>query len=116
MGAGRGCDAWLLHYRTNDPLTHAASWLRPLGETRPSPRTRRRLDRWVAHLDRLGIEAIGYGAVVLRRRASGRTGSARTRLPLDRLEPAGEHTLRVFAAQDLLEAPATPSCSTLASR
>ena len=26
--AGSGCDAWLLHYGTSDPLTHAADWLR----------------------------------------------------------------------------------------
>ena len=98
----RGCDAWLLHYRTNDPLTHAASWLRPLGETDP-PAYEDALDRWTQHLRELGIGAIGYGAVVLRRRAAGRTWRRRDPLPLDRLESAGDHTLRVFAAQDLLE-------------
>jgi hypothetical protein len=98
---GTGCDAWLLHYKTNDPLTHAASWLRPLGEVDPSA-YEQALDRWGSHLRRLGIEAIGYGAVVLRRRGSGRTWTRQDPLPLDRLEPAGEHTLRVFAGQDLL--------------
>ena len=67
-GCGSGCDAWLLHYRTNDPLTHAAGWLRPArrqstgalrGGARPLAR------RTCASA---GIEAIGYGAVVLRRR------------------------------------------------
>ena len=96
------CDAWLLHYRTNDPLTHAASWLRPLGETDP-PAYEDAIDRWTKHLHDLGIDAIGYGAVVLRRRASGTAWIREDHLPLDRLEPAGYHTLRVFAAQDLLE-------------
>jgi hypothetical protein len=99
---GRGCDAWLLHYRTNDPLTHAASWLRPLGEIDPL-RYEEAIDRWTGHLRDLGIEAIGYGAIVLRRRASGPVWIREDPLPLDRLEPAGDHTLRVFAAQDLLE-------------
>jgi len=99
---GTGCDAWLLHYRTNDPLTHAASWLRPLGESDPVA-YEDAIDRWTSHLSRLGIEAIGYGAVVLRRRASGRPWIREDPLPLDRLEPGGDHTLRVFAAQDLLE-------------
>jgi len=97
-----GCDAWLLHYRTNDPLTHAASWLRPLGETDPTA-YERALDRWTGHLSELGIDAIGYGAVVLRGRATGRRWIRRDPLPLDRLEPAGDQTLRVFAGQDLLE-------------
>jgi hypothetical protein len=99
---GGGCDAWLLHHRTNDRLTHAASWLQPLGE-RDLPAYEEAIDRWTAHLNRLGIEAIGYGAVVLRRRSSGRAWIREDPLPLDRLEPAGDHTLRVFAAQDLLE-------------
>src|SRR5207247_213305 len=60
------------------------------------------LDRWLEHLRQLRIEAIGYGAVVLRRRA-GRNWTRTDPLPLDRLEPASEHTLRVFAAQDALD-------------
>jgi hypothetical protein len=100
--AGGECDAWLLHYRTNDPLTHAASWLRPLGETDLAA-YEEAIDRWTSHLRELGVDAVGYGAVVLRRRASGPAWIREDPLPLDRLEPAGEHTLRVFAAQDLLE-------------
>ena len=86
----------------NDPLTHAASWLRPLGET-DLPAYEAAIDRWTTHLHDLRIEAVGYGAVVLRRRASGEAWIKEDHLPLDRLEPAGDHTLRVFAAQDLLE-------------
>ena len=98
---GTGCDAWLLHYRTSDPVSHAAGWLRPLGEA-DAPAHAAALDRWLAHLRELGVDAIGYGAVVLRRRSA--PNWVRTDpLPLDRLEPASGHTLRVFAAQDLLE-------------
>ena len=28
-----GCDAWLLHYKSEDPLTHAANWLGPLASS-----------------------------------------------------------------------------------
>jgi len=97
-----GCDAWLLQYRTSDPLTHAAGWLKPLGEVDPVLYAGA-LDRWLEYLERLRIEAVGYGAVVLRRRAADRNWIRTDPLPLDRLEPAGEHTLRVFAAQDTLE-------------
>jgi len=98
---GRGCDAWLLHYRTDDPLTHAASWLRPLADTDQAA-YEEGLDRWIGHFREAGIEAIAYGAVVLRRRPSRSTWIREDPLPLERLEPAGDHTLRVFAANDLL--------------
>ena len=99
---GSGCDAWLLHYRTSDPVAHAAGWLRPLGESDPG-RYVEALDRWLEYLHRLRIDAIGYGAVVLRRRGGASNWVRTDPLPLERLEPAGEHTLRVFAAQDALE-------------
>src|SRR5262249_13783341 len=66
-----GCDAWLLHFGTQDPLSHAASWLRPLGEV-DRREHEAALDRWLRYLDELGIHAIGYGAVTLRRRSTGR--------------------------------------------
>jgi methylase of polypeptide subunit release factors len=97
----RHCDAWLLHYRTNDPLTHAAGWLRPLADG-DRERYEAALDRWLDHLAELGVEAIGYGAVVLRRRGSGEGWVRVDMLPLEKLEAAGEHTLRVFAAADVL--------------
>ncbi len=99
---GSGCDAWLLHYRTSDPVAHAAGWLRPLAESDPDAFAAA-LDRWLDHLRRLGIGAVGYGAVVLRRRSGGVNWLRADPLPLDRLEPASAHTLRVFAAQDALE-------------
>jgi len=99
---GSGCDAWLLHYRTSDAIAHAAGWLRPLGETEPALHAEA-LDRWLAYLGELGIGAIGYGAVVLRRREAGTNWVRTDPLPLDLLEPAGEHTLRVFSAQDTLD-------------
>lgn len=95
-----GCDAWLTHYKTEDPLTHAANWLSPLAEEDPR-RYEESLDRWLAYLRELGIRAIGYGAVVLRRRG-GDTWIHADEAPWGRLQPASDHTLRVFAAHDLL--------------
>jgi predicted RNA methylase len=102
--AGRGCDAWLLHYRTSDPVAHAAGWLRPLGESDPELHAEA-LDRWLEHFRRLQIGAIGYGAIVLRRHGGGANWIRTDPLPLDRLEPAGAHTERVFTSQDTLEQP-----------
>jgi hypothetical protein len=96
-----GCDAWLLHYKSEDPLTHAANWLGPLASS-DGEAHRAALDRWVGYLRGAGVERVGYGAVVLRRRSGGANWVRTDELPLDRLEAAGEHTLRVFAAADLL--------------
>jgi hypothetical protein len=94
---GSGCDAWLLHYATEDPLSHAAQWNRDdparLGET---------LDRWLAYFNRLGIEGIAYGAVVLRRRSAGANWVRADELSGERLRPAGGQILRVFDAGDFL--------------
>ena len=103
-----GCDAWLLHYKTEDPVTHTAGWLRPLARTSPAE-YEAALDRWLDYLRRHRIEAIGYGAVVLRRRSAESNWVRLDDIPIDRLEPASEHTLRVFAAEDYLAALPTES-------
>jgi methylase of polypeptide subunit release factors len=95
-----GCDAWLLHDSTVDPLTHAGAWLRhEVGSDAKVYGDA--LDRWLAYYERLGIEQIAVGAVILRRR-SGANWVLATELPSERLRPAGDHILRVFAAQDFL--------------
>jgi methylase of polypeptide subunit release factors len=99
---GNGCDAWLLHFGSQDPLTHSANWLRPVADSDPDLYAEA-IDRWLAYLRSLGVEAIGYGAIVLRRRSSGANWVREDALSLERLESAGEQTLRIFAAQDFLE-------------
>jgi len=104
---GSDCDAWILHYRTEDPLTTARSWneadaIDPVayGET---------LDRWLSYYASHGIEAIAYGTAILRRRAAARNWIRVDELPSGRLQPASAHILRVFAAQDHLAAIADES-------
>jgi Methyltransferase small domain len=97
---GSPCDAWLLHIGTDDPLTHAGKWLRPeLGFD--SSAYAAALDRWLVYFEELGIEAIGSGAVILRRR-EGANWVRTDELNVDRLRAAGEQILRVFAAGDFL--------------
>lgn len=100
--AGSGCDAWLLHYRSDDPLTHSANWLLPLQGDRA--RHEAALDRWLAYLGGLGIESVAYGAVVLRRRSGAANWVRRNALPPGRLDYAGGHVERVFAGVDHLRA------------
>jgi len=99
---GRGCDAWLLHYRTEDPLTHAAKWLRPnsLDGLAGYPQG---IDRWLEHYRRHRIEAIGFGALMLRRREGAPNWTRCDDLRAGD-SSASAQVLRVFAAQDFLAA------------
>ncbi len=67
---GLPCDAWLLHYLTDDPLTQAAKWNRP-GMDLDLADYGAALDRWTDYYDREGIEEIAFGAVIMRRRSGG---------------------------------------------
>lgn len=99
--AGTGCDAWVLHYRTEDPLTTAKTWNEH--EATDMETYARALDEWLAYYERLGIAAVAYGAVILRRR-TGANWVKVDPLPAGRLRPASDHIRRVFAAQDDLAA------------
>lgn len=88
-------DAWLLHYQTEDPLTHAASWnrLAPDGSLEAHARA---LDEWLSYDRREGIDAIGFGAVFLhRRRGGGRIFTSEAR---SGVAGAGRQVERAFAA------------------
>ena len=100
---GRGCDAWLLHHGTDDPLTHTANWNRNHSGDDPAAFDEV-LDRWLGYFRRLGIEGIAYGAVILRRRSEGPNWVRTDELAGDRLRPAGGQILRVFEAADYLAA------------
>jgi SAM-dependent methyltransferase len=96
--AGSGCDAFILHSGTEEALASAAAWNRDAG----SPREyRERLNHWADYYRDEEIDALGYGAIVLRRR-SGANWVRALELPAGRLSPAEEHVARLFAAQDFL--------------
>jgi methylase of polypeptide subunit release factors len=99
---GRGCDSWLLYFGSDDPITHAAEWLKPVAQSDPG-RFDEALARWLDYLESLGVEAIAHGAVVLRRRSAQRNWTRKDSVPLDRLEQASDHILRVFETQDYLD-------------
>jgi methylase of polypeptide subunit release factors len=98
--AGRGCDAWLLHYRTDDPLTYAGMWNETLRVSDPEAYDAT-LERWLDYYEREEIAAIALGVVIIRRRS----GSNWVRSDDMGIAPTGlasDHILRVFSNQDLL--------------
>lgn len=94
---GSGCDAWLLHHETQDPLTYAAAWNRD-GDAREYGGA---LDRWCAYYREAGIAALGLGALVLRRRA-GDNWVRCDEMPGDPEGRSSEQILRAFEAEDRL--------------
>jgi methylase of polypeptide subunit release factors len=98
---GNGCDALLFRFSESTPLDYAAAWNRPY---RSEPhRYADALDRWSRYFAELGIEAISWGALTLRRRNDGRQPwfSAHSATS-EQVSNAGDQLLRLFAAQDIL--------------
>ncbi len=94
-----GCDALLLGYVGIVPFQYATLWNEPLRGNAAAFEAS--VERWLDYYKEQGIGAIGIGAVVLRRRAG-----ANWIRGFDLTRPtsgaAGDHILRLFAAQDRL--------------
>jgi hypothetical protein len=100
--AGSGCDAYLLHTSTDDPIETATVWNRDLLD-KPEAYAGA-LDRWLAYYRELEIEQLGYACLVLRRRTDGRDGWFEAQqLPRAALRPAGRHVRKLFETHDRLE-------------
>jgi SAM-dependent methyltransferase len=101
--SGTGCDAWMISFKSSDPLTYAADWLRE-SVGKGSATYGRCLDEWMAYYEKMGIGLISAGAIIMRKRSrqsnwfrswavekGGYTGSSSSQIE------------RLFAAEDLLE-------------
>jgi len=92
---GLGCDALLLRYNVESPLQYAAGW------NANDPDVGDAVDRWLAYYEELGIDALAYGALTLRRR-EGRNWAHAEEVAFDRLDPAGEHVERLLRTHTYL--------------
>ena len=98
---GSGCDAFLLHTSTDDPIETATVWNRDIAD-RPDAYADA-IDRWLAYYRELGIEQLGYACLVLRKTADGRDGWLEAQqLPRAGLRPAGKHVWKLFETHDRL--------------
>jgi methylase of polypeptide subunit release factors len=99
---GLPCDVWLLHYLTDDPLTQASKWNRPLAMEGLDAYSAA-IDRWLAYYREHGIERIAFGALIMRRRSQGSPWLRADTLHTSRAS-AGL-VLRIFKAEDFLRGP-----------
>jgi hypothetical protein len=96
---GSGCDAWLFHTGTEAVLDTAAAWnLDREGDEQDFAEA---VDRWLEYFRAEGIERIGYGAFVLRRR-DGETWIRTHELPERDRHETSPHVLRLFENADAL--------------
>jgi len=97
--ADAGCDVWLLHHSSLEAMSYAVQWNAHLG---PDPDLYLdAVSRWVEHYRSAGIGAIGYGAVVLRRR-DGPTWRRFDDLGGRYPEPSGDVLRGIAALEDRL--------------
>ena len=101
--AGSGCDAWVLRFESFESGHYATSWTTATEDADPE-RTAERVAAWLAYFARERIEAVGYGMVTLRARASGVPWFRVQDAPSKVSGAAGEHVERTFAAYDFLDA------------
>lgn len=80
VGAGGECDAVILHMGSYAARSYAFKWMEETGTPRERL-TPSRMDAWMRYYGELGIEAVAFGAIVLRRRRGGVAGVASLALP-----------------------------------
>jgi SAM-dependent methyltransferase len=97
---GTGCDAWVLHFRTEDAAAYASG---RIAEAEEDPDgAARQFEEWMASYERERIEAVGFGLVTLRRSAR-RANWFRCDGAPEVRGPCGESIVRGFALRDFLE-------------
>jgi methylase of polypeptide subunit release factors len=95
---GRGADALLLHAATTSASSAAAQWNRELADD--AGRFDAAVDEWLAYFAAAGIEQIGYGTLVLRRRESATPWFAVLDLNEAPKGQASDQLLRLLASLD----------------
>lgn len=72
-----GVDAWVIQRETEDPAQYAETWARDGGITPRDERWPGMIQSWLADFASRGVDRIGFGYVLLRRRPQGTHGVLR---------------------------------------
>jgi hypothetical protein len=99
---GTGCDVLVWAAHTEDASSYATTWIRQT-ESDYLGRLPQLYDTWMGYYEREGIEAVTYGLITMRRRASGRNWVRFAKVATGSNAPWGGHVLRLFELQDFLE-------------
>jgi len=100
--ADNGCDSWIARSSIADPLNYAANWI---GQTSGQNASdyEQLLDEWLAYFREQGIHQICAGAVVLRKRSTGKNWTRSDSMEQGQGRgQCSDHILRLFAGEDYL--------------
>jgi methylase of polypeptide subunit release factors len=101
--ADLGCDALVLTFQTQEPLTYAlTNAVGPHG--RDSVAMAETVERWLRLYEAIGVERISSGVVVLRRRSEGSNWVRGFQTQGEPSGPGGDQIERMFAGGDFLAA------------
>lgn len=98
-------DAWLIERESLDPLSYAELWIRDGGTLPGTPEFAALVEAWLDDFAARGVDAIGFGYVLLRRPVTGPPTLARyERVPqhLDPRTALGAHCADALTAHDRL--------------
>jgi methylase of polypeptide subunit release factors len=104
---GLGCDAWVLRFSSQDPVSYAHTWLAQTEHT--SEGFTSSLDRWLSYYLEHDVEAIATGAIILHRRDGTDEHTWADEMPLSPSGPAGEQIQRAFEQRNRLSGMADHS-------
>lgn len=108
-----GCNAWVLRSETRDVATYASTWIRHT-EKADQARLQKHFDEWMAYYDRCGIETIGAGIVMFRKKCNGNNWFSAEDAPDKMLGDTGGDIPLGFALREYLHG--LPSDSQLLSK
>lgn len=101
------CDAWILRSETSDTAKYAALWLSHTeGESAEDAATR--FQGWLDYYERVGVAAISYGILVLRRRSGGKNWVQFDDAPTHFVGECGADVEARFARQDFIQRLSEP--------
>ncbi|MBO3723534.1 methyltransferase [Actinomyces bowdenii] len=102
----RDLDAWVVEREAQDPVEYATMWLRDggLAPERDLGAFEAALGAWIGDFEERGIEAVGFGYLILSRPADGGRAPWRVleEVATSGQGPLGPHLARVLALQDRL--------------
>jgi hypothetical protein len=100
---GSGCDAWVLRTATTEAGEYAHMWIRDTEHPTPDEAVRL-YEEWTSYYARQGIEAVGTGLIVLRRRSESANWMRFDELPEGTGGEIGDAVLQGFRLRDFLAA------------
>lgn len=105
--AGLGCDAWVLRFSSQDPLSYAHTWLAQTEHS--SEGFSSALDRWLHFYRDQHVSAIATGAIIVHRRTDAEVHTWVDEMPASPTGPAGAQIQRAFDQRRRLAGLAAPA-------